>query len=356
MVTTELRRDPITGRSVLIDLEHPHRDDFVVEAGANVVSGFLATVASAEVVSRTNPPCAFCEGREGEAGSELLAWRDGGSSNTPGWSVRVVPNRRPMLRIEGHQDRRAHGVFETRDGLGAHEVVIETPRHDQRLQDLPADRLWRVLWAWRTRLQDLKRDTRFAAAMVFKNHGPAAGARMDHAHSQIAAYPIVPPALDDKVRGAASHFAHTGHCIFCDVTAQELRDGRRMVSDSGAIIAMAPFASRVPFEAWLMPREHAPRFEEASDATLEALAVVLKDVMARVDWALERPAYNLVLHTAPFGGAADLSFHWHLEVIPRVTRWSGVEWGSGIPRNPVPPEEAARVLRRGGSSDPPGDP
>jgi len=335
MVGTELRRDPVTGRSVLIDLDPPpHRDDFVVEA-ADVASGF----------SRTNPQCAFCEGHESEAGPELLAWREGGSANTPGWSVRVVPNRRPMLRIEGHQDRRAHGVFETRDGLGAHEVVIETPQHDQRLQDLPADRLWRVLWAWRTRLQDLKRDTRFAAAVVFKNHGGAAGARMDHAHSQIAAYPIVPPALDDEVRGAASHFATTGHCIFCDVTEQELRDGRRMVSDSGPIIAMAPFASRVPFETWIMPREHAPRFEEASDATLEALAAVLKDVMARVDWALERPAYNLVLHTAPFGGAADLSFHWHLEVIPRVTRWSGLEWGSGIPRNPVSPEEAARVLK-----------
>jgi len=329
MVTTELRRDPITGRSVLIDLvPDPHPTDFLIEAGAPGAS-----------------PCAFCEGREADTGLELLAWRDSGAANEPGWSVRVVPNRRPMLRIEGHQGRRAHGVFETRDGLGAHEVVIESPRHDQALQDLPVDRLWRVLWAWRTRLHDLKRDTRFAAAVVFKNHGRAAGARMDHAHSQIAAYPIVPAALDDKVRGAAAHFAHTGHCIFCDVTAQELRDGRRMVSDTGPIIAITPFASRVPFETWLMPRDHEARFEDASDAVLESLAVVLKDVMARIDWALERPACNLVLHTAPFSGEADLSFHWHLEVIPRVTRWSGLEWGSGIPRNPVSPEEAARVLR-----------
>ncbi|MDP2054905.1 MAG: galactose-1-phosphate uridylyltransferase [Acidobacteriota bacterium] len=343
MVETELRRDPITGRSVVIDRSpYPHPSDFVLEplhadvaSAGNVASGF----------SRTTPTCPFCEGKEADAGAELLAWRDGGVAGEPGWSVRVVANRRPMLRIEAHQERRSDGVFEVRDGLGAHEVVIESPVHDQRLQDLPADRLWRVLWAWRTRLQDLQRDTRFASAIVFKNHGRAAGARMDHSHSQIAAYPILPEALDAKVRGAAAHFGWTGRCIFCDVTAQELQDGRRMVSDALEVIAIAPFASRVPFETWVLPRVHSPRFEEASDATIEATAVVLKDVLSRVDWALERPAYNLVLHTAPFSGEADPAFHWHLEVIPRVTRWSGLEWGSGVPRNPVSPEEAARVLR-----------
>lgn len=331
MVTSELRRDPITGRSVLIDTSsHPHPSDFELEPVR------LADGAA---------PCPFCEGREADAGPELLAWRDGGAANTPGWSVRVVANRRPMLRIEDGQDRRVDGVFEARDGLGAHEAVIETPVHNQPLQDLPPDRLWRVLWAWRTRLHDLKRDTRFAAAVVFKNHGRAAGALMDHSHSQVCAYPIVPPVLDDKVRGAAEHLSRTGQCIFCDITAQELRDGRRTVLDTTSIIAITPFASRVPFETWLLPRGHAARFEEASDGDLLEMAAVLKDVMARIDWALERPAYNLVLHTAPFGGEADRSFHWHLEIIPRVTRWSGLEWGSGVARNPVPPEEAARVLR-----------
>ncbi len=331
MVETELRRDPITGRSVLIDLTaQPHPNDFLLEP-----------------VRQDDEPaaCPFCEGREGNAGPEVLAWREHSAANAPGWSVRVVPNRRPMLRIEGSQAGRVDGIYESWDGLGAHEVVIETPVHDQPLQDLPADRLWRVLWAWRTRLQDLKRDARFVSAVVFKNHGRAAGARLDHSHSQLAAYPIVPSVLHEKVRGAEAHFDRTGQCVFCAITAQELLDGRRMVSDTLPIIAITPFASRVPFETWVMPRVHAPRFEEASDETLTAMSVVLGEVMAGIDWALERPAYNLVLHTAPFGGGDDRWFHWHLEVIPRVTRWSGLEWGSGIPRNPVSPEEAARVLR-----------
>lgn len=331
MVTTELRKDPFTGRSVLIDLvPRKRRNDFDLEP-----------------VRLDDPPqaCPLCEGREAVAGPEVLSWREGGSANGPGWSVRVIPSPDSMLRIEGATAVRHDGLFEARDGLGAHEVVVETPVHDQALHTLSAEGLWRVLWAWRTRLHDLKRDSRFAAAVVFKNHGRAAGARMDHAHSQIAAYPIVPPVLEEKVRGAEVHFKREGRCIFCDVIKQELRDGRRTVSDTEAIIAIAPYASRVPFETWLLPRSHEAAFEAASDATLRAMAVVLSQVMGRIDWALERPAYNLALHSAPFGGEAAKSFHWHLEIVPRVTRVGGQEWGSGVPRNPVAPEEAARVLR-----------
>jgi UDPglucose--hexose-1-phosphate uridylyltransferase len=331
MVTTEIRRDPITGRSVVIDRgPFKRRDDFDLEPAR------LDDVPSA---------CPFCEGREADAGQEILAWREGGPANVPGWSVRVVPNRNPMLRIEGGMEVRSDGVFESRDGLGAHEVIIETPLHDQPLHALDADRLWRVLWAWRTRMQDLKRDSRFASIVVFKNHGRAAGARLDHSHSQLAAYPVVPPALQEKVDRSSHHYRETSRCIFCDVIAEELRDGRRMIADQDEVIAYAPFASRVPFETWLMPREHAPRFEDASDRMLEQLADNLRSVMSAIDWALERPAYNLVLHSAPLSAAADAGFHWHLEILPRVTRYSGQEWGSGMFRNPVAPEEAARVLR-----------
>ena len=332
MVTTEIRRDPITGRSVAIDCApFKRRDDFELEP---------ARLEDAPAA------CPFCEGREADAGPEILAWREGGPANVPGWSVRVVPNRHPMLRIEGGADIRSHGLFETREGLGAHEVIIETPLHDQPLHTLDADHLWRVLWAWRTRLQDLKRDSRFASVVIFKNHGRAAGARLDHSHSQLVAFPILPPGIAEKVENGARHLSATGRCIFCDLIVEELADPRRVICDQGAILAVAPFASRVPFETWLMPREHEPRFEDTADSTLKTLAEKIRFVLSRIDWALERPAYNLVLHSAPLTGEADNSFHWHLEILPRVTRYSGLEWGSGMHRNPVGPEEAARVLRQ----------
>jgi len=331
MVTTELRTDPITGRIVAIDLgPFKRRDDFELEP-----------VRLEDAPSK----CPLCEGREADAGSEVLAWREGGPANVPGWSVRVVPNKHPMLRIEGQTTVRSEGLLESRDGLGAHEVIIETPIHDQPLHTLDADHLWRVLWAWRTRIQDLKRDSRFVSVVIFKNHGRAAGATLDHSHSQLAAYPLIPPALSDKLRGAARHLSKAGKCIFCDLIVQEVADGRRIIRDQDAILAIAPYASRVPFETWLMPRDHRPRFEDASDETLHALAASLKQVMSRIDWALERPACNFVLHTLPLSGDGDAAFHWHLEIIPRVTRFSGLEWGSGVHRNPVSPEEAARVLR-----------
>ena len=337
MVTTELRRDPVTGRWVVIEMAP-------VKSRREFEPTPQAPKPPSPQASKDHP-CAFCEGQEAAAGRELLAWREGTPADGPGWSVRVVPNRRPVLGIAGTAERRVDGLFESRDGLGAHEVVIESPTHDETLAAMPVERLWRVLWAWRTRLQDLKRDTRFVAAVVFKNHGRAAGALMDHSHSQIVAYPVIPSALDDELRGCTAHHAQTGHCLSCDILQQEIRARVRVVLELPDVVAVVPYASRTPFEVWLSPRAHAARFEEASDATLAALAGALRAVLAGVDWALERPAYNLVLRTAPFDGRADDAFHWHLEVVPRVTRIGGLEWGSGIARNPVSPEEAASALR-----------
>jgi UDPglucose--hexose-1-phosphate uridylyltransferase len=331
MVTTEIRLDPITGRSVVIDLTPSKpRSDFEPEPAPR---------------NWKPEPCPFCEGQEELTGHELLAWREGTPANSPGWAVRVVPNRVPLLRIEATNGPRVNGVLTSHEGLGAHEVVIETPRHDEPLHALSTDAICRVLWAWRTRLQDLKRDARFVSAIVFKNHGRASGARMDHSHSQILTSPFLPPQVDDKVRGAAGHFKQTGRCIFCDIIEQELKQKLRTVSDTGPIIAIAPYASRLPFETWLLPRDHQARFEDASDAALGAMAAVLKETLERINWALEDPAYNLALHTAPFHGEQDDSFHWHLEILPRVTRVSGLEWGSGLTRNPMPPEAAAKWLR-----------
>ena len=330
-MTGELRHDRLTGRCVVIDRSPAkQRGDFYLEAPR-----------------LDDPPadCPLCEGREFDAGPEVLAWREGGPANVPGWSVRVVPNRRPVLRIEGGTEIRVEATHEIRDALGAHEVVVETPLHDQPLQALDVDRVWRVLWAWRARMQDLERDGRFSSIVVFKNHGRAAGAQLDHAHSQVMAFPFVPPALATKISGAARELEATGRCVCCDLAAQE-GDGSRTIAHTDDVLAFTPFASRVPFECWVMPRGHQPRFERASDDLLRSAALLLRSTLAGIDWALEKPAYQLILHSGPLTGEADEALHWHIEILPRVTRYAGFEWSSGMHVNPVAPEEAAGVLRQ----------
>jgi UDPglucose--hexose-1-phosphate uridylyltransferase len=332
-VSTELRRDPVTGRWVAIDLGPvKYRSDFDPRPSPPALPAQPAL------------SCPFCEGHESEAGPELLAWRAGTPANSRGWSVRVVPNRRPMLRVEARGDRRVDGLFESCDGLGADEVVIETPAHDETLHEMPAERIWRVLWAWRSRLQDLRRDIRLTTGVVIKSHGAPAGAALDHAYSRILMYPFPPPALDEELEGALAHHERTGGCVYCEILEREVREQARLVVDAGDVVVVAPYASRVPFEMCLLPRAHGARFEEASDAMLTGLSRALGGVLRGIAWALENPPYNLVLHTAPFDGRADTTFHWHLEVLPRVTRIAGLEWGSGLWRNPFSPEEAAATL------------
>lgn len=293
-------------------------------------------------------PCPLCEGRELTAGHEIAAVRDGSAPDGPGWQLRVVPNRVPALRVEAGMSGAHDGLFIHRPGLGAHEVVVETPRHDVSWFTMTAEELARIFTAWRDRMADLRRDGRLRAAVAFKNHGVEAGARLAHAHSQIVATPLVPPSITHEVEAARRHHTATGNCLFCDLVTQERAAGVRVVAETPAYVALAPYASRTPFETWLLPVTHAARFDEASAADLDGLAALLRQVLEQVGRELERPAFNAVLHSAPFDEPGDGAYHWHLELVPRVLRANGLDVGAGLPINPVPPEKAARVLRGGG--------
>ena len=328
---SEFRRDPITGRWVIFSPERTRRTrDFTPPEARPIAPG----------------TCPFCEGRENLAGRELWAWRRNGSDpNTGGWDVRVVANREPALRVESELGPPAGGLFERYGNLGAHEVIIESPRHDQDWSSLPPEAISRVLWAWRERIRDLRRDVRLKGFVVVKNHGAAAGAKLDHAHSQLMAYPFAPPALDLELTSAKRHFDNAERCVFCDLITQEIALNQRVIRQDADTVMLAPFAPRVPFETWLLPRAHAARFDDASDALLDAMARALQDLVKRLDVTLLKPPFNLVLHTAPEEKRAAEAFHWHLEMVPRLGPSSGVHWGSGVYVNPVPPEEAADVLR-----------
>ena len=277
---------------------------------------------------------------------EVLAYRQNGSApNTPGWELRVVPNKFPALLVEGTLDREPDGMFDKMNGIGAHEVIIETPHHDRSLAVMSEPEIERVLWAYRERILDLKRDGRLRYILVFKNHGAAAGATLEHTHSQLIALPIVPDFLRQELDGARRHFEVKERCVFCDVVHEDLLDGRRIIQENADIVALAPYAPRFAFETWLLPRRHGARFEEAPRHEYESLARMLKSVLQRMDRALETPSYNLIVHTSPFSEETGDFYHWHVEIMPKLTRVAGFEWGTGFYLNPTSPEEAAQALR-----------
>ncbi|MEO5616683.1 MAG: galactose-1-phosphate uridylyltransferase [Candidatus Eisenbacteria bacterium] len=329
----ELRKDPVVGRWVIISTERSRRPSNFQPVSHEKSGDF----------------CPFCPGHEDKTPPEVWAHRDGGGApNTPGWQVRVVPNKFPALQIEGSLDRRGEGLYDKMHGVGAHEVVIEGPEHDLDLADLPVEHLQRVLAAYRERCLDLHRDRRFRYVLIFKNHGPAAGATLEHTHTQLIATPIIPLILQEELEGSRRYFELKERCIFCDIVAQETdeNNGRRVVSLTEHFLAVEPFAPRFPFETWILPRRHRASFPSMSDeAELRGLAEILKDTLQRLNRALDRPPYNFVIHTAPVSeGDADY-YHWHLEIMPKLTRVAGFEIGSGFYINPTPPEDAAQYLR-----------
>jgi len=293
--------------------------------------------------------CVFCPHNEGKTPPEILAIRSPDSApNAPGWSLRVVPNKFPALRIEGDLEPSGEGLYDRMNGVGAHEVVIETPDHAATLATLPADAVADVLLAYRDRVVDLKKDPRFAYILVFKNHGAAAGASLEHPHSQLIATPIIPLMVSEELKGGAEYYAMKERCVWCDVIHQERRSRRRVITETDGFVALAPFAPRFPFETWIMPTRHRSAFEEAGVEELRGLAEVLGRFLRRLDRVLQRPPFNFMLHTAPLREGLLDHFHWHLEIIPKLTNVAGYEWGTGFFINPVPPEDAAAALREDG--------
>ncbi|MBD3258020.1 galactose-1-phosphate uridylyltransferase [candidate division GN15 bacterium] len=326
----ELRKDPITGRWVIISTERGNRP-----------TSFSSVTRTAEA-SR----CPFCPGNEKATPPEVMAYREPASEpNRPGWRVRVISNKYPALKIEGTLDRQPKGIYDRMNGIGAHEVFIETPDHNRDLVDMSVHEVRDVLWAYRERMSDLERDIRFKYILVFKNHGEAAGASLEHAHSQLIATPIIPRRVMEQIEGARRYYDFKERCIFCDIIRQEVTDNERIIKDHDAFIAFQPFAARFPFEAWIIPKSHQSSYLDMSDQEYLNLASCLKDTLLRIKMALNDPPFNYILHSRPISNEHHDYYHWHLEIIPKLTKMAGFEWGSGFYINPTAPEEAASFLR-----------
>jgi UDPglucose--hexose-1-phosphate uridylyltransferase len=326
----ELRKDPIVGRWVIIATDRAKRPIMPKPEPQPLGTGF----------------CPFCEGNEDKTPGEILAYRERNTrANERGWRVRVVPNKFPALQVEGDLNKRGDGMYDRMNGVGAHEVIIECPFHEVSIAALAEDNIREVLWVYRDRLVDLKKDPRLVYGMLFKNVGAMAGASLEHTHSQLIVTPIVPVNVWEEMNGAMEFYHYRGRCIYCDMVHQETSTQKRIVLDTPHFVAFSPYAARFPFETWVVPKHHNSHFENIQKIEVDELGTVLKTVLLKLETALDKPPYNYIIHTAPFDTQLLPHYHWHIEIIPRLTRVAGFEWGTGFYINPVPPEQAAAFLQ-----------
>ena len=300
------------------------------------------------VVPKGGRFCPFCPGNESKTAPEVLAYRQGGAPNQPGWTLRVVPSKFPALRVEGDLNRQGEGLYDKMNGVGAHEVVIETPDHLVTQAEMPEKRIEDIFWAFRDRIVDLRKDFRLRYILGFKNHGESAGATLEHTHSQLIALPVIPKRVQEELDGCRRYFEFKERCIYCDIVRQEVETASRVILETDHFVVFSPYAPRFPFETWIVPRRHLSHFEQSDTTVIQNLAWVQKVILGKMEKVLERPAYNWMIHSAPVQEGAMGHYHWHIELIPRLTKVAGFEWGSGFYINPTPPEESSKFMRDAG--------
>ena len=326
----ELRQDPITRRWVIIAPGRAERPWHI---------GSPASPPSAET-------CPFCAGNEAMTPPEVWADREAGTkADAPGWRLRIVSNKYPALTSGDEPIAERDDFYRSMNAVGVHEVVIESPDHVTDMSTLGAPQIAEILRAYRARLRILGSDPRWRYLMIYKNQGERAGATLAHIHSQLTALPAVPKHAQDEINGASAHFAATGQCIYCEIAGRELAGGERLVAENERFVALCPFAPRFGYETWLLPKDHAANFAASSDSDIAAFGQILRHLLFKLARRFADPPFNYVIHSAPENTVESLSYHWHLEILPQLTRAAGFEWGSGMHMNSVAPEDAARLLR-----------
>lgn len=326
---SQLRRDPITGRWIIVNTEK------TIAPGKFIIERYEKKGAK---------DCPFCPGNEKFTPPEIIAHRRIGGPNSPGWWIRVIPNKYPALMIEGKLNKEGIGVFDMMNGIGAHEVIIDSPDHYKELSDVDDKQAEEVIWAYLGRSRDLRRDTRFKYILIFRNYGRAAGASLEHPHSQVIALPIVPKRVNEEVKSASEYHDYKERCVFCDLIRQELEDRERIVCENKYFLCFAPFVSRFPYEMWIIPKKHISDFSLLENEEVKPLGVILRDALYKLKAVLNDPPYNFIIHTSPINGHEREDYHWHIEIMPKLVQVAGFEWGSGFYINPVAPEEASKNL------------
>lgn len=331
---SELRKDPISGRWVNISYE---QEDIPLKLE----------------VKRKEQFCSFCEGKEHETPPEIYAIREATSSpNSAGWEIRVVPSKSKAFTIFGKLNRRGDGIYDAMDGIGAYEIVIETPKHHLSLKDLDIKAIEKVITVWRDRIADLKKDIRFRYIFLYKKNIPSASGIYSHSYSRIIATPITPKRIKEELQGAKNYYAYKERCIWCDIVRQELRDKKRIVLESENFLSFTPYASKIPYEIWILPVEHNFDFCQIKERDISDFSLILKNTLLKLYNLLGDCVYSFILHTSPnpiprekYWQTLECDFHWHLEIMPQLIEPYGFEIGSGLYINPTSPETSAKYLR-----------
>jgi UDPglucose--hexose-1-phosphate uridylyltransferase len=325
----ELRHNLITGDWVILATERARRpEEFARPRQRKPVPPFLAA-------------CPFCPGNEGQTPGETFHLDDPGD----GWAVRSIPNKYSALAPQDAAVRREDGIRQSLGGVGFHEVVIETPRHDITIPDLPIEHVEAVLRAFRSRFLAFYADPRIKHVIIFKNHGEAAGTSMEHPHSQIVGTPVIPRLIRIRVEEALRYYGDQGECLYCRTIREEMGGRSRVVSENERFVAFLPYAALSPFHLWIFPKRHGACFGTVPEEEMADLAAILKDTLLRVSVGLDDPDFNIVFRSLSPAEGSVKYFHWYLSLVPRVTRTAGFELGTGMFINPAFPEKSAEFLR-----------
>jgi UDPglucose--hexose-1-phosphate uridylyltransferase len=331
---SQLRQDLATKRWVIVAQERAKRPhDFIRKT-------------SLPELPQHRDDCPFCEGNEEKTPPELFAIREGSDPNTPGWKVRVIPNKFAALSPSTNLTVSHPDVFTTVAGFGAHEVVVETPHHNESLGAMPVEQTDLVITAVLQRLQTLAQDRRISFVAVFRNHGAYAGTSLAHPHSQLIATPLVPTNVREEIEEARRFYDDRVDCVYCYLLRKELEQKERIVFETPDYVVLTPFASRFPFEMIILPRRHCSSFvSDFQKHEIRPMAEVINKALKLLSKAANDPDYNMVLHTAPLRDGCMDYFHWHMEIMPRLTTAAGFEMGTGVYITTAIPEETAAYLR-----------
>jgi len=331
---SEFRKNPVSGSWVIVAPERnlrPH--DFAQRKK-------FQNLGSPET-------CPFCAGNESLTPPEVFALRPSHSpANTPGWEIRVVPNKFPILDKKEELIKGKTLFFERISGFGFHEVIIETPEHFKTVTRMSLDEVCKIFFTYLERIKHIKTDERIKYITIFKNHGEEAGASISHSHSQLMALPIIPPDKVQEMKNLRNYYTVRGKCLLCEIIKEELKKDERIVEKNDKFVAITPYASKFPYEVWIIPINHQSDFYEIKEGDIKDLAEIYRSILRKIETALDNPCFNMILHMRPFAKDGQEYFHWYIQVLPHLTRLAGLEWGSNIFVNITPPEKAAEILRR----------